>query len=191
MLMREQFRKAIEFCQKLDERESKFSDALDEFQGNDDFRTSFCSNISSSIIYWLQDVMNDTDTISWWYYDCPEQGKCKNDSSCTIELSRNKKERKWVLRTIDDLYEYLLDNYKEKKNGVIIRQQSAGVGFALDTIREQREKNTKTKNVGYEDRNALFNFLDELIENRYILETGEQPNHLKLIEVEDNNGDFC
>lgn len=108
-----------------------------------------------------------------------------------IELSRNKKERKWVLRTIDDLYEYLLDNYKEKKNGVIIRQQSAGVGFALDTIREQREKNTKTKNVGYEDRNALFNFLDELIENRYILETGEQPNHLKLIEVEDNNGDFC
>lgn len=108
-ITKEQFEKAIRFCQEIDKRENAFSKALQEFQGQDDFITGFCSNTAVRILDWLADVMGDKyrNIISWWYYECPDQGRCKDDDDCTI-WSKDEKQ-KWVLRTPSDIYDYLVE----------------------------------------------------------------------------------
>lgn len=118
MLTREQFRQVIEFCLDIEERENEFSKALNKYQNNDGFRAGFCSDIVGRIISWLSDVMQDKgDYISWWMFDLPEHGTCKDDYDCSIWITDNcGKDKRIVVRTIDNLYDFLA---KENPNGNI------------------------------------------------------------------------
>lgn len=176
MLSKKQFCKVIDFINKIERRDNEFNEALQKFAGDKDF-TGFYSNTNQDVLEWLEETMHDEDDlISWWLYDCPEAGKCKDDNSCTIWLDKDQDE-KFVIRTAEDLYDYLLQNMHAPDDDVMayaFKQQTEGVKFAIHLIDKLEMTNNSTGNEGFEDRSALLKLAKNKIRHEYMIDTGAE-----------------
>lgn len=184
MLTKEQFVKILNFIIKEEERQEKFAQALKEY-AESDFTDFSKPDITTFLVKLLEDLMDDRPKerpwesyISWWLWNCPDRGRCEDDDSCTVWLGkRNDPDtNKIIVRTPEDLYNLLLIQYGEapSKESVqlALKAQDNGVKFALKTIKEVKDKNFKTHNKGWAERDAEMEYLLEKITNSYLLKAG-------------------
>lgn len=112
MLTKKEFKQIINLILEGEKREEKFSSALEEYSpyGHIYWHDPFYDKI----LDWLLEVMNDDtedSTILWWLYDCPNRGK--NTEHCQVwDLDDNLIAD---IRTLDDLYDYLIKSYNTEK----------------------------------------------------------------------------
>ena len=160
MITKNQFKKALQLVQDFDKEDDLFAKSLQAYAGESDF-TDFHSNRANRLLDLLLDIMGDNSRdslIEWWLFDCPNAGKCKEDDNCTIWDKNDSK--KWVIRTVDDLYDYLVKD--------LPKSEEYGVGYALKTINDIREANAKTKNPGYESRETILKYTKDKIATDYL-----------------------
>ena len=172
MITKEQFIKITDLIQDLEERDHNLNEALQDYTEDKDF-TGFFSHTPDKILNILADLMNDTEnTISWWFYDCPEMGK--NPDNCNIYDHDGK-----VIATIltkEQLYDYIVLEQgtleaREKYN-LAFKQQTEGVKFAIGEIDNLRQTNKSTGNDGWEERDTLLKLIRDKIINEYMLQSG-------------------
>lgn len=172
MISRELFKQMLSEAIAIEERDDKFEQALKDYSGMGP-EVRYWTERAVTIVNWLRELTGDTDdVISWWMWDCPNQGKCKDDGECSI-WPNHREEEVIVIRTIDDLYDYLESRQPATdKLQVAFKSQTEGVKFALNQIDKIQRKNNEVKNDGWEDRDGILNYIKDKIYNEYILETG-------------------
>lgn len=178
MISKASFLKAIHFLIKEEEKQEKLDKALKKYTSSDS--TGFSKpDISIFLLDFLRAEMNDTeDYLSWWLYECPKRGKCKDDKLCTIWLGDidDPNSEKIIVRDPEDLYYLLLINStrtpSKESLQMAIKAQDAGVKFTLKEIQLLQDKNKTTKNEGWQDRDTLFQYIKTQIENQYRFERG-------------------
>ena len=104
MLKKENFVDMLNTILAQDERENKMAKALDPFLDDTMFVFEMCSNFTNTIINILEKEMEDEKDgyVSWWLYDAPHAGKCKD--SCWVELETGEK---IIVETPGQLYDFL------------------------------------------------------------------------------------
>jgi hypothetical protein len=111
MITRESFKKIIVAIEKQDQFDSELGKKINSLIP-DSVDGIFTIPLSSNIVQILGEEFRDSEeTISWWLWDAPEAGRAKNPESYTI-FGKNKK---WIIKTVDDLYDYLLESYNTTK----------------------------------------------------------------------------
>lgn len=168
----------IHFIIERENKAEKFAEALQKYAGQSDF-TGFFDNISSTLANWLEGIFEPYNkecggVISWWLWDCPERGRCKDEEQMTI-WDRDE-EKKWVLKTPEDLYDYLIEVSpvmpEDTTMQMIFNQQTEGTKFAIKILDDMQMKNISSDNPGVEDRDALLRMAKNKIRNDYMIETG-------------------
>ena len=105
------------------EKERKITETMESFlDGNFiiDITSEFINTILKSLEIEMQDpCINDKhgSLISWWLWDAPEAGKCKD--SAWIELESGKR---ITLETPEQLYDYLKMNHKQMEDSFLIQE---------------------------------------------------------------------
>lgn len=178
MLTKKQFKKLLDRIIYEEERQQKLDKALQEYAPSD-FTGFYDSDLSAFLLEILADLMDDKyDTISWWLWDAPDRGRCKDDRSCTI-CFKDEDSPEYVIRTPDDLYDYLvLSNLTSPTKDhlrLAKRAQDNGVKYAISEIRGISDTNKRTKNPGWEERDALLKYTASKIINDYQIAAGANP----------------
>ena len=184
MLTKKQFTKILNHIIKEEDRQERFNEALREYAPSD-FTGFSKPDHTVFLVEILEDLMGDepegeygTTYISWWLWDCPDRGRCKNDDSCTLWLGEHDDPDtpKIIVRTPEDLYDAILINKSKAPSKesiqMAIKAQDNGVKFALKTIKEVKDKNFETHNKGWAERDAEMEYLAQKIINSYLLEAG-------------------
>lgn len=178
MISKARFLKIIHFLIGEEAKQEELHKALKKYAPSD-FTGFLKTDIGIFILDFLQTEMNDTDNyIGWWLYDCPKRGKCEDDKRCTIWLGDidNPDTDKVVIRTPEDLYDFLITQTgsapSKESLDLTKKAQDNGVKFALQTINQIKEKNSKTRNPGWEERQTLMQYLIDKITNTYLAKAG-------------------
>lgn len=175
MLTRKQFKDLIGYYQKECKDMDEFDEALKKYAQSD--FTGFYRDQVYDIIKLAESLMNDKYSyISWWLFDTNNQ-----DPEYTKIWEEGEEEPSWDIRTLDDLYDYLLITYYQtppkEQLDAIIKAQDNGVKFALKTINDLAKKNAQTGNKDWQERNAMFELVSSKIENEYLLLRGMTDLH--------------
>lgn len=184
MLTKKQFVKILNHIIKEEEKQDKLDQALREYAPSD-FTGFSKPDETTFLVGVLEELMGDkpqgeynSTYISWWLWDCPDRGRCKNDDSCTIWFGERDDENtdKIVVRTPEDLYDVLLIEYgkapTKESVQMAVKAQDNGVKFALHYLNVLKKNNKETKNEGWEERNALLDLASHKITNEYLLQRG-------------------
>lgn len=179
MLSKELFCKLLNWAIEKIDRDKKFENALQEYAGDKDF-TGFFTQDSSFIIEWLEKAMGDkNDWISWWVYET-ECGTVSEDL-CTATDGKENGKKKWVLRTVEDLYDFLFAIYPISgiQHQLLVSAQSAGVQFAL------RELSLARETCSVEDFAEVMRVLLNKVNIDYMVATGvDSQMNMETYEVE-------
>lgn len=174
VLSKEQFVKYINHIIDLDESSKTLEKALQIFCNDRDFTGFFYS--CEFELKFLKDLLDDeNDWIEWWIYEGRE-----NPEESSIECDG----RKWVIKTPEDLYDFLFQENSEEKNPYY-----DGAMLCIDTINrmiiqskniiEKREKSGKsTENL--ESYVALLKMAKSMMINDLAM-----IGNLYLVENED------
>lgn len=107
MLNKETFITALSLIQEQDKINEEFSDALQKV-GNGYFVFGGDNKYFSALLMVLKAAMHDDyDYISWWLYDT---------SDYTVSSDDGNTQRIWDLREPGALYDYLVEEYNERKS---------------------------------------------------------------------------
>lgn len=177
MLSKEIFCNMLEWGIEQYKKEQKLSKALQEFSG-DDSTTYIGSNIDF-IIDILEEEMADKDQfISWWVWDT-ECGT-KSVRACTVKYLNGEKHR---IRTVEDLYDFLIVHYPLSKlqREIILRAQTEGVKFAIS---ELEKYGRELGNIS--DEAISLKFIEKMKLN-YLIETGIKTE----VDSKEVNVDGC
>ncbi|GAG01981.1 unnamed protein product [marine sediment metagenome] len=105
MIKKKTFIECIEAIKKQNEIEHKVCDAL-ELVVDGNFIPMFSETIFSQLLKVMEESMNDKDWISWWMFE-KDFGRDKKMKGY------HKNGRVIKLDTAEDLYKYLVKNYKK------------------------------------------------------------------------------
>lgn len=176
MLTKKQFLERLNYLMDYQKKVDKFDEALREFAPSD-FTGFHDDDVHTHLLNTLVEDMNDKDDyISWWLYDCPNAGK--NPEHAKIWLGDENDPDTIVVdvSTPEKLYDYIHANYGQAPSKdtmrTIIKSQDNGFKFALKHINDLKEANSETGNVGWEDRDSLFDFILKTITNDYLYARG-------------------
>ena len=173
MLTKKQFIKRLKFLQSFKERMDTFSEALCKYAPSD-FTGFFDEETFNFLLSTLEEDMNDKyQNITWWICET-DWGKRKD--LCGIWEEDAGEEPTWKINTMEDLYAYLFcQNSKtptKESLQLALRCQDNGVKFCLKEIQNVIDRNYETQNFGWEERNALLNYIKTIIKNNYLLKRG-------------------
>jgi len=107
MISKKQFVKTINFLEESKKRVLKIDDLL-----GSDFVFDIVCDYEETIVRCLSDALNDVDYISWWIYEC-EYGQINTNVWTKHE---NGEETVDNLDTVEKLYDFLLNELKDKQN---------------------------------------------------------------------------
>ena len=187
MLSKEVFLEKLHEIIKIQEDDDRLDRALKEVAPSD-FTGFSRIEYTNKLLDELSEDMHDEedDYIGWWLYDCPERGQCEYDDECTVWLQND---RPFVIRTEEDLYDFLVYNYKEGEespsdDAMLRRAQMDGVRYAINIITKLRHVNQATDGAKSGEYEALMQYLSDKIRNEYALDTGifvEQYDNQEII----------
>lgn len=121
-------------------------------------------------VKWISGIMGDEGGwIEWWL--------CETDygEKLTQVWEDNDPEDSpsWDIKTPGDLYDFLVIHYYKSPNPMREKKaQDNGFKYALQEIKSCKDNNFLSQNEGWEERNALFQFLLTTLTNHYLLEVG-------------------
>lgn len=185
MISKEEFIERIKELDEISEADWELDRALKRIAPSD-FTGFSRPQLTNEKLNSLIDDMDDKyEYISWWLYDCPDHGRGEDDK-CTV-WSKDEK-RKWVIKTPEDLYDYLAEIYEEDDEednedageevrefvfeGLARRAQMDGVRYAINIITKLRHVNQNTNGAKAAEYEALMSYLSDKIRNEYALDTG-------------------
>ena len=173
MLTKKQFIERIKFIEDFHNRMCEFDEALRNYAPSD-FSGFFDDKTYNHLIDCLGEDMDDEyDYIGWWICET-EFGKNKN--MCKIWENGTDHDPDWIVETPEQLYDYLFVLYGKAPSKdtlrLTVKAQDNGFKFALKHINDLREANSETKNVGWEDRDSLFDFILKTIAHDYLYARG-------------------
>ena len=151
---------------ELEQADEKFNRALKDF-GETDF-SSFASKEPSYLVGWLNEAMGlkeDDETISWWLWDAPNAGNC-DEQSCTVTFDDQK--QSMIIKKADDVYDLIVAIYPKPKT------PDDGVDFALDIIAMLQATNKTTHNDGWQERDALLEYVYNKVKDEWMLKHGNR-----------------
>lgn len=199
MLSRRTFIEEIAYIHHLAKKEDDLSKALRDFCSVPDityendkatirkshsggFTIDFYSDVCNNMLNLLSKAMGETynevtgsDLIEWaTMTDYGTNGDYLSISDDTHD---------WKIRTANDMYDYLYDNYADELvfEGTLSGQLN-GVKFALLQILKLKKKNALVANRGWEERDALMKLLINTIANQYMLATAMVVDDLIIPE---------
>ncbi len=173
MLSKVQFLKRIEFIKRFHNRMVEFDKALEKYAPSD-FSGFWDDETYNFLIECLeQDMQDEYHNITWWICDC-EFGANKN--LCKIWEGEIDHDPDWIIETPEQLYDYLfIQNTKTPSKDALrstVKAQDNGFKFALKHINDLKEANSETGNIGWKDRDSLFDFILKTITNDYLYARG-------------------
>ena len=180
MISKDEFLSRLRELEEIEQADEQLDNALRRVAPSDFTGFSRPELVNEKVNSLIDDMEDKYEYISWWLWDAPDKGRASDDK-CTV-WTKDETE-KWVIKTPEDLYDYLYECAEEEtdeEEDVIEyliekscrRAQMDGVRFAINTILEVRHANQKSNNEGAEEREALMRYLSEKISNEYAIKTG-------------------
>lgn len=121
-------------------------------------------------VEWISEVMRDKEGwIEWWLYETD----CGEKLTQIWEDGDPEDSPSWNIKNAGDLYDFLVAQYYKGTNPIREKKaQDNGFKYALHEIKSCKDDNFLSQNEGWEERNALFQFLLTTLTNHYLLEAG-------------------
>lgn len=160
----------VTFIEKIvydQKRYDELDKALKQFAPSD---FTGIAKINDWKVEWISEVMRDKEGwIEWWLYETD----CGEKLNQVWEDGDPEDDPTWVIKTPDDLYDFLMVQYYKATNPIREKKaQDNGFKYALQGIKSCKDVNSLSRNEGWEDRDILFQFLLTTLTNHYLLEAG-------------------
>ena len=153
------------------ERYDKLDKALKQFAPSD---FTGIAKTNDWKLEWLSEVMQDKEGwVEWWFFETD----CGKKLTQVWEDGDPEDDPTWDIKTSGDLYDFLMAQYYKDTNPLREKKaQDNGFRYALQGIKSCKDANFLSHNEGWEDRDALFQFLLNILTNHYLLEAGVNSN---------------